>query len=100
MRLQVEVHAPANGCMVTGIVCDVDTGQHVLFVRERNGRWTPLAASARNSEVHKHDGEAYLLPIEIEGDLNRAHNLAAQRAKVARSYSTVSAPASSVDTHS
>lgn len=84
--------------MVTGIVCDTDTGSHVLFVREKGGRWTPLAASAiRNGDVHKHDGEEYTLPIEIEGDLNRAHDAATRRAQTSRAYATVSYPASTID---
>lgn len=99
MRLQVEVHVPANGAIVTGIVCDVDSGQNMLFVRERNGRWKAVAAGARNSAVLYPEGDEAPLPIQIEGDLNRAHDMAARRAKVVRSYTTVSSPTSVIDTY-
>ena len=89
MRLHIEVHVPANAGIVTGVVCDLDTGLSALFARDRDGRWIALAGAERNKNVVVADGHHSLLPIEIEGGLNRAHNLAAQRAKVARSHSTV-----------
>jgi hypothetical protein len=100
MRLQIEVHAPSNGCTATGIISDVDTGAHAIYARDRNGRWIALAgASSRNGNVMVAESNHPLLPIEIEGDLNRAHDLAARRAKAVRSYSTVINPASAVDTY-
>lgn len=86
--------------MVTGIVHDLDSGNHVMFVNDE-GRWHPLAASTSKvarAPIHYYDGEDYTLPIEIEGDLNRARDYAMQRAKATRQHSTVSNQGSTIDT--
>lgn len=83
--------------MVTGIVHDLDTGLHVLYVYQR-GRWRPLAAGQIGKpEVFDYDGSEYDLPVHVEGDLNRARDVAVKRAKVSASYFTQSYPASTID---
>lgn len=83
--------------MVTGVVHELDSGAHILVVYD-GGRWHSLAAaSSINGQIHYADGQIADLPVEIEGDLNRARDAAVRKAKVSQSYNTISYPASTID---
>lgn len=91
MSLKIEVHASSNG-VVTGIVYDRNTGSSLLFLSD-GSRWHPLAAT-HATDTHYYNGEDYLMPVEVEGDLNRARDAVMLRARNIGSYATISYPPS------